>query len=110
LIEYSSNVNDFDLAFGRTANGNGISLAKNFKIKTAGTQSNLPSDNALLDVLQSNMQRLPLNDNASWGVAPKQMGVLASVWSALGFCVLLIVGAILLLVFRMVPASEDSDY
>jgi hypothetical protein len=85
-------------------------LAKRFKIKTAGTQSNQPSDDALLDVLQSNMQRLPVNDNASWRVAPRHLGVFASVWSALGFCVLLILGAILLLVFRLVPASEDSDY
>lgn len=85
-------------------------MAKLFKIKTAGKQSSQPSDDALLDVLQSNMQRLPVNDNASFGIAPRQLGVFGSVWSGLGFWVILIIGAIALLLFRLVPESKDSDY
>lgn len=56
------------------------------------------------------MQRLPANDNASFGIAPGQLGVFGSVWSGLGFCAILIVGSIVLLLFRLVPASEESDY
>ncbi|WP_203020125.1 hypothetical protein [Rhizobium rosettiformans] len=76
----------------------------------AVTQTDGLSDDALLDVIQTNMQRLPLNDNASWPAQPRRLGVAAAIWSTVGFAAILIMGALILMVFKLVPATRDSDY
>lgn len=85
-------------------------MSTGFKIRTPGAKVAQPSDDALLDVIQSNMQRLPLNDNTSWRHAAESMGRVASIWSGIRFGAILLVGAIILLVFRQITPAEDSEY
>lgn len=85
-------------------------MSTGFKIKTPGAKVAQPSDEVLLDVLQSNMQRLPLNDNTSWTSAAERMGMLASIWSGIRFGAILLAGVIIMLVFRQIAPAEDSEY
>ena len=85
-------------------------MSTGFKIRTPETNVAPPSEELLLDVLQSNMQRLPLNDNTSWTSAAERMGMLASIWSGIRFGAILLVGGVIMMVFRQITPAEDSDY
>lgn len=85
-------------------------MVKRYNFKTSKSEADRPSDEALLSLLQTNMQRLPLNDNASWTARAKPLGVVASIGSYVAYVAILLMGAFILLIFKLVPASKDSDY
>lgn len=71
----------------------------------------LPSDQALLEVIQNNVQRLPVNDNSSSLTrARPRLGALASVSSAVGFVGVMISAIVIMAIARLVPNSQDDHY
>ncbi|MBU0832333.1 MAG: hypothetical protein KKH33_08115 [Alphaproteobacteria bacterium] len=79
--------------------------------KTGVPATDGPSDKALLDVIQNNIQRMPGNDNIQIiRKEPAKPGLLTTVLSGMAFAGVMVVGAIVMAVFKLVPTSEDSHY
>jgi len=86
-------------------------VKKYYKSKPVEAARSNPSDEALLDIIESNLQRLPGNDNSlSERRERPALGLWGSVTSALAFAGLSLLGAVVMAVFKLVPSSEDSHY
>lgn len=86
-------------------------LEKLNDLQSIGKGHPSPSDETLMDILQSNVQRLPVNDNVS--LPPRissPVGWVGLSLSYIGFACLMIAAAPLLAIYKLVDASEDSDY
>ena len=70
-----------------------------------------PSDQALLDIIESNVQRMPGNDNSFSDRRERPaLGLMDSVTSALAFAGISLLGVVVMAIFKLVPSSEDSHY
>lgn len=79
--------------------------------KTGVPATDGPSDKALLDVIQNNIQRIPGNDNLqNIRKAPARPSLLTTVLSGVAFAGVMVVGAIIMAVLKLIPTSEDSHY
>ncbi|WP_139330599.1 hypothetical protein [Rhizobium sp. RU33A] len=85
-------------------------MTKRYNFKTSKSEAGRPSDEALLSLLKMNMQRLPLNDNISPTASAKPLGLFASIGSSVASGVILLIGAFILFIFALVPASKDSEH
>ncbi|QEE43342.1 hypothetical protein FVA81_01460 (plasmid) [Rhizobium sp. WL3] len=86
-------------------------MKKYFKSQPVEAARGNPSDQALLDIIESNVQRLPGNDNSlSERQERPAPGLMGSVTSALAFAGLSLLGVVVMAIFRLVPSSEDSHY
>jgi len=86
-------------------------MVKSYKSKPGKIGNSGPSDRALLDVIQGNVQRVAQNDNRGrerqYG---GEAGLLGSVTSALAFAGILVIGMLVMALMKLVPSSEDSHY
>lgn len=86
-------------------------MERKAKTKAAKGRTVSVPDDVLLEVLGNNVQRLPGNDNASRVRAePPKLGFFASVLSSLAFGGVMLVGAVVMALFKLVPKSQDSHY
>lgn len=70
-----------------------------------------PSDQALLEVIQNNVQRVSGNDNISSLTQERPaVGPLTSVLSAVGFVGVMLSAVMLLGIAKLVPSSQDDHY
>lgn len=89
----------------------GDQLERKAKSKADKGQTVSVPDEVLLEVLENNVQRLPGNDNTSHVRSePPKLGFLASVFSSLAFGGVMLVGALVMALFKLVPKSQDSHY
>ena len=89
----------------------GDQLERKAQFRTDKSRTVSIPDDVLLEVIENNVQRLPGNDNASHVRAdPPKLGFFASVFSSLAFAGVMLVGAVVLAVFKLVPKSQDSHY
>lgn len=86
-------------------------MKKYYRSKPVEVARGNPSDQALLDIIENNVQRLPGNDNSlSERQERPALGLMSSVTSALAFAGISLLGVVVMAIFRLVPSSEDSHY
>lgn len=67
-------------------------------------------DLRLLEIIDNNIQRVPVNDNMMRARKDLlRVGFPNSMISTLGFVGILLLGVVIMAVFRLVPASHDSQ-
>ncbi len=86
-------------------------MVKRYKSEPIVAGQDRPSDKALLEVIQNNVQRVSGNDNIS-SLTPERpaVGPLASVLSAVGFVGVMLSAVMLLGIAKLVPSSQDDHY
>lgn len=86
-------------------------MEKNYKSKPVQVGRGVPSDEALLDVIESNVLRLSGNDNSAFEKPERvRLGFLGSVTSALALAGVMVVAVFVLVIYRLVPSENDSHY
>lgn len=86
-------------------------MVKNFKSKPLVAGQDLPSDQALLEVIQNNVQRESGNDNVSSLKRERPpISALASVVSAIGFVGVMLSAIVIMAIAKLVPISKDDHY
>lgn len=79
--------------------------------KAEGAPEGTIPDDVLLEIIQNNVQRQPGNDNSSTvRPEPRKLGLVASVLSALAFGGVMLLGGLIMAIFKLVPKSQDSHY
>jgi hypothetical protein len=100
------------LANGRDPKHRGFPLEQKYTSRSDKAEVQA-GDEALLDILTSNLQRLPGNDNRSLspGITMREapvLGPVAKVTSAIAFAGLMMMAAVILAIFRLLPGDEDG--
>lgn len=89
----------------------GGQLKKIIKSKAVESGYATPSDQALLDVIQSNIQRHPGNDNMSIEQRKRpKLGLVGSVMSGMAFGGVMLIAVVVMAIFKLVPSAEDNHY
>lgn len=70
-----------------------------------------PADDALLEVIQRNVQRVPHNDNAtSLAKTTERLGTPSAIGQSVLFATLFLFGVFALMIYKLVPSTKDSHY
>ena len=69
------------------------------------------ADDVLLEIIQKNVQRQSGNDNSSIvRPEPRKLGLFGSIGSSIAFGGLMLLGGLIMAIFKLVPKSQDSHY
>lgn len=86
-------------------------MVKSYKSEPLVAGQDRPTDQALLEVIQNNVQRVSGNDNISSLTRERPaMGLLASVLSAVGFAGVMLSALVILGLAKLVRSSQDDHY
>lgn len=89
----------------------GDQLERKTEPKTEKSLRDTIPDDVLLEIIGNNVQRQPGNDNRSVvRPEPPKLGLFGSILSSIAFGGVMLLGALVMAIFKLVPKSQDSHY